>query len=159
MAANSPDFAIEIWIIKAIKLGGGLLMKKILQIAVCGLLSIVGIMAVIPAADARVVVGIGLGGYYGSPYYAPYYGYGYPGYYPPAYYAAPPTVVYQQAAPQVTYAQPPAPYQQGMSASQASQAYTDSQGRTCRQFQSSIDGAPVNGTACLQPDGSWRTVD
>jgi|GEM_PF-3232608 hypothetical protein len=110
-----------------------------------------------------VALGVGIGaccGYY--PYYSPaYYGY-------PAYYAPPPaTVVYEAPAAPVTYVQPqqqpvyaqqPQPAAQPVAASQASASYTDSSGRTCRNFQSNIDGAPVNGTACLQPDGSWRTV-
>ncbi|MGB9153471.1 MAG: hypothetical protein WCD70_10335, partial [Alphaproteobacteria bacterium] len=78
-----------------------------------------------------------------------YYGY-------PAYYYAPPpaTVTYTQPAPPpVTYVVP-----QVLPASQASPIFVDSKGRTCRNFQSSIDGAPVSGTACLQPDGTWHAV-
>ncbi|MDR3423644.1 MAG: hypothetical protein P4M13_01000 [Alphaproteobacteria bacterium] len=101
-----------------------------------------------------LALGIGLGsvccggGYYS--YYAPDYDY-------PTYYVSPPTVVYQTPAPvyvapqTVTIAQP-------VSVTPTSQTFIDSAGRTCRDFQSVIDGAPVSGTACLQPDGSWRTT-
>jgi len=107
-------------------------------------------------------VGFGLGalccGYY--PYYSPSY-YGYPAYY------APPTVVYQ--TPPVTYVAPPAYYTQApayapppapaaVAASQASPVFADDKGRTCRTFQTTVSGSVVNGTACLQPDGTWRTV-
>ncbi len=140
------------------------------------LVAVSGVAALAAPAQARVSVGIGIGGGYGgwgccgyAPYYSPYYS-GYPAYYaPPAYYVAPaPTVIYQQPAPPpVTYVQPsPQPqyqqqqYEAAPPATQTSTTYVDSQGRTCRQFKSTLeDGAPVNGTACLQPDGSWRTVN
>jgi len=116
----------------------------------------------------RVNVSVGFGCCYGRPYY-PYYGY--PAYYPysyPYYYAPPPTVVYAQPAP-VVYATPsPAPVAYTtapaptMSANQASPTFTDNSGRTCREYQSTavIDGSsqPTYGTACLQPDGTWRVV-
>jgi len=151
------------------------------------LVAILG-LAVSPPAQARdhLSVGIGLGGCCGyAPYYSPYYYGAYPYYYapPPVVYTQPPTVIYQQApvyeqAPAPVYQQAPAPtYQQPpaapaaapmapvtsaapapVAASQASEEYTDDKGRTCRSFLSSINGAAVNGTACLQPDGSWRTV-
>lgn len=93
------------------------------------------------------------GGYYGYPY-----GYGRPVYYGyPAYYAPPPTVVYE-APPQVVYAPAAAP----ISVNQTSETYTDDAGRTCREYQSTGKVAghvqPTYGTACLQPDGSWRIV-
>ncbi len=96
------------------------------------------------SAEARIFVGVGLGccGAYPG-YYSPYY---YPGYY----YAAPP-VVYSvpPPPPPVIYVSPPA-----TPANQTSETYVDAAGRTCRQFQS----ASSSGTACLQPDGTWRTV-
>ncbi len=62
-------------------------------------------LAVLPsAADARMVVGIGVGlpfGWYGPPYYAPYYGYY--GYYGPPAYPYPPVYT----APPVQYVLPP----------------------------------------------------
>jgi hypothetical protein len=151
-----------------------------------------GLAALSTPAEARVSVGIGIGGpVYGGgwgggyyPYYSPYY-YGYPGYY-----AAPPTVVYEQ--PSVTYAAPqyaPAPYAQSPYAQQpyaqpgpqsayappqqlgaeqqppeaapvtpTSNTFKGPDGRPCREFHSTMeDGSPVDGTACQQPDGSWRT--
>jgi len=99
------------------------------------------------------------GGYYGRPYhpYRPSY-YGYPTYYapPPVLYASPPTMVYQQPT-QVVYAPSPNVY-----ANQVSQTYIDPSGQTCREYQStgSVGGRlqQTYGTACLQPDGSWRIV-
>jgi hypothetical protein len=155
-------------------------MKKIVLAA---FIALAGIAALAIPAEARVAVGIGVGGgyygpaYYGyAPYYAPYYGY-------PAYYATPP-VVYAQPAPTVTYVQPPtyaqpqptyynqappqgqpqegAPEQlaPGAPATQTSNTFTDSHGRTCRMFKSTLeDGAPINGSACLQQDGSWKTTE
>jgi len=53
------------------------------------------VMMLLPTtASARVFVGVGVGGYYPAPYYAPYY-YPQPYYYPPAYYYAPPPVIEQ----------------------------------------------------------------
>ena len=105
-------------------------------------------------------LGFGVGACCGyNPYYSPYYAY-------PTYYA-PPTVVYETApTPPVTYVVPQAGYSptvavapvQPVAASSASEIFTDSSGRTCRHFQSTIEGAPVSGTACLQQDGSWHTV-
>ncbi|HEY4134679.1 MAG TPA: hypothetical protein VGO34_05640 [Alphaproteobacteria bacterium] len=98
--------------------------------------------------------------YYHRPYYAPrpvYYGYGPRVIYraPPVVYAAPPTVVYADpppviAAPPVIASsvlpggplQQPAPY--------------------CREYQTTttVGGQRTAsyGTACQQPDGSWRIV-
>ena len=95
-------------------------------------------------------------------YYPPGWGYyGYPSYY----YVAPPPVVY--VPPPVTYAEPAPVYyapppQASIPADQASPTYMNEQGRTCREYQSNamIGGAvrPTYGTACLQPDGTWRIV-
>jgi surface antigen len=47
-------------------------------------------------------------------------------------------------------------------ATQASSTFVDKQGRTCREYQTSIvvGGVtkPAHGTACLEADGSWRVV-
>ena len=111
--------------------------------------------------DGGVHIGIGLG--YG--YYPPGWGYyGYPGYYYPPYYVAPPPVAY--VPPPAYYAAPaPAPVYAAPSsipADQTSPTYTDERGQTCREYQSTaiVGGAsqPTYGTACLQPDGSWRVV-
>lgn len=100
-----------------------------------------GVLAPQPAS-ARVAFGIGIG----LPLFAPIYPaplYPAPVYYPPAYYAPP--------APPAYYAPPAA------AAPAAAQAPANAQ---CRQYSTTtvIDGQPQQayGTACLQPDGSWR---
>lgn len=79
---------------------------------------------------------------------------------PVYYYPPPPRVVYAPAPPPVYYAPPPAVvYQQPQTLPggplQAAQNY-------CREYQSTtvVNNQPVQsfGTACLQPDGSWRIV-
>lgn len=74
---------------------------------------------------------------------------------PPVYYPPPPRVVY--AAPPVVYA--PAP----IDAVPASDPYRTSDGRYCREYQAQVmvGGVPQPsyGTACQQPDGSWRVVN
>ncbi len=110
-----------------------------------------GALAVAPqTADARVFVGVGVG----VPLYHPYY-------YPPPYYYYPPPVVYAPPPPPppVVYA-PPAP---AVAVNPASNEYVAPNGQTCREYQSTVivDGVqqPSHGTACLQPDGSWRIVN
>ncbi|MGH7087306.1 MAG: hypothetical protein ACREFQ_00215 [Stellaceae bacterium] len=100
-----------------------------------------------PLAEARVGIGIGVG----VPLYPPP-----PVVYPPPpyYYAPPPPVVY--APPPPVYVPPPP--QAAMPAPPPPQA----QNETCREYQSTaiIDGRPQQtyGTACLQPDGTWRII-
>jgi len=110
-------------------------------------------------AEARVVVGIGVPLVFGpEPYYPPPP----PPYYPPpAYYPAPPPAYYPPPPP-VYYAPPPPPpvYYSPAPATDPGAPYrTD----TCREYQSTtqINGRPqqVYGTACRQPDGSWRVVE
>jgi hypothetical protein len=109
-------------------------------------------------ADARVFIGLGFGGccwggpgggypYYSQPYYAPQV------YAPPVVYAAPPQVVYMQPpVATYSYAVPPS-----VPADQISPTFVDIYGRTCRQFQATVPGAPA-GIACVQQDGAWRIV-
>ena len=104
------------------------------------LAALTGSLAAAPA-EARTFVSVGVG----LPlFYAP----------PPVVYAPPP-VVY--APPPVVYAPAPAPaaYAPAPAAAPATQ--------TCREYQSTIqvNGQPQQsyGTACLQPDGSWRIVN
>jgi hypothetical protein len=99
-------------------------------------------------AEARGSVGFGFG--FGVPLAGPpaYY-YPPPVYYPPpAYYYPPPAYYYP---PPVADATPPSTV--------GDQA---SQDQTCREYQATttIDGRPQAsyGTACLQPDGTWRIV-
>lgn len=91
---------------------------------------------------------------YGAPYYYPPPYYHAPRYYypPPPVVYAPPPVVY--APPPVTYAPPPVTY-----APPAGPAISREH---CREYQAPavVGGEPGNtyGTACLQPDGTWRIV-
>lgn len=100
-------------------------------------------LAMTPApASARVSVGIGFGVPLFAPAYpAPVYAYP-PGYYAPSY------------APAPAYAAPPPVAAVGPSIATNAQ---------CRQYSTTqiIAGAPqqVYGTACRQPDGSWRIMD
>ncbi|HLZ64635.1 MAG TPA: hypothetical protein VKQ29_00325 [Aliidongia sp.] len=92
--------------------------------------------AAVPA-EARTFVSVGVG----LPLFAP----------PPVVYAPPP-VAY--APPPVVYAPAPAPAAYAPAPAPAAQ--------TCREYQSTIqvNGQPQQsyGTACLQPDGTWRIV-
>jgi hypothetical protein len=167
-----PFFAMNMWN----KRLGFILMILLYSLALSGLSEPMGkhmkkfaagflalalvLAATAPAHAARVFVGVGG---YGYPY--PAYGY-YPGYYPYPYYVAPPPVVYAVPPPPptmiapapVTYAVAPTPLGAPVvAANQTSPTFIDSLGRTCRHFQSTSGGAAY-GTACLQPDGSWRSV-
>ena len=139
-------------------------MKKLgLLWALLALVLMGGVTLASKPAEARVFVHVGVGccGYYpgwGYPayYYSPYY---YPYYAPaPVVYAAPPPMVYAPApAPFVSYAAPAPMGAPPLAANQTSPTFVDNLGRTCRQFQST-SGGQAFGTACLQPDGSWRAV-
>ncbi|HVI49687.1 MAG TPA: hypothetical protein VM661_00595 [Candidatus Sulfotelmatobacter sp.] len=115
---------------------------------------------VAPAHADYVTFGYGWGGgpgWHHRPYPGPYWG---P---PPVYYVAPPPVVYYEPAPPpVVVYQAPAPAA-AIPANQASQTFTDQQGRTCREYQTTImiNGLPKAsyGTACLMADGQWRIVN
>ncbi len=83
---------------------------------------------------------------------------------PSVVFAYPPPVAY--APPPVAYAPPPAAYATQpppLQATPASPPYTDSSGRYCREYQSTVmvGGQPQQsyGTACRQPDGTWRVVN
>jgi len=106
-----------------------------------GLLLVAAGLALPSAAQARGFVSFGFGVPLAGP---PAY------YYPPPVYYPPPAYYYPPPAP--AYAAPP--YQAG-----GEQA----QGQTCREYQSTtiIDGRQqaTYGTACLQPDGTWRIVN
>lgn len=146
---------------------GGRPLKAVLAIKavlVAGLaLGATALTAAPASAHGHVSVGIGIGfpvygpgwGYYGPyrPYYRPYYA-------PPVVYAPPP-VVY--AAPPVVYAPQPAYYQEPVQAVPTSPVYRASTGQYCREYQSTVrvDGHYENsyGTACQQPDGSWRIAN
>jgi hypothetical protein len=104
-------------------------------------------MAAMPQAEARGFVRFAFGGPVGPAYVVPP---------PPAYYYPPPAYYYYPYPPPVAYAPPgaypPPPAAAGAVAPQ----------QTCREYQGSVtvggQTQPSYGTACLQPDGSWRIV-
>ena len=122
--------------------------RPVAAAAVMALLAVGASVAMTQPAEARVFVGVGIGVplYYPPPVYA----------YPPPYYYAPPPVVY---APPPVVVSPPPP----VVAQPASEPYTAPNGQTCREYQSTVtvngQQQPSHGTACLQPDGSWRIVN
>jgi hypothetical protein len=83
---------------------------------------------------------------------------------PPAYYYPPPPPVYYYPPPPppVYYAPPPAAYAPPPVAYVPPAPAAPAMAQTCREYQSTvtINGTPqaTFGTACLQPDGSWRIV-
>ncbi|KAB7738827.1 hypothetical protein F2P47_15430 [Parvibaculum sedimenti] len=110
-------------------------------------------LAVAPAsAHGHVSVGIG----FGFPLFAgPAWGY-----YDPYYYAPPPVAYYP---PPVVYAPRPVYYREPIQAEPTSPVYRDSGGQYCREYQTTVrvGGHYENsyGTACQQPDGSWRVAN
>lgn len=116
-----------------------------------GLLLVAAGLSLPSAAEARGFVSFGLGVPLAGPpaYYYP----------PPAYYVPPPAYYYPPAY------YPPAPaYAAPANAAPASPVWSQpAEGQTCREYQSTtmIDGRPQAsyGTACLQPDGTWRIVN
>jgi len=105
-----------------------------------------GVVLAASAAQARVFVGVGIG--IPGPVYYP----------PPVVYAPPPAVVY--APPPAVYATPPTAYVAPAAPPASAQAPV---AQDCREYRSptTIDGRPQEtiGTACRQPDGSWRIVN
>lgn len=101
-------------------------------------------------------------GHYPGPYYDPYFrdrwhprprAWGPAIVVEPGYLAAPPPAVIYVPVPRV---------QQPVQAIPASPVYQLSDGRYCREYQTTItvEGRqqPSYGTACLEPDGAWRIV-
>ncbi|RTR18148.1 hypothetical protein EJ903_16490 [Azospirillum griseum] len=125
-------------------------MKALRRSLGLGAMGVAALLALVPVqalARGSVTVDIGIGGYY--PAY-PYPHHHRHSYYPPppmVVYPAPPVVVYEPP-PRVIYAPPPV------------QVRNTAQ---CREYQSTVmvGGRPQSsyGTACLQPDGTWRIVD
>ena len=121
--------------------------------------SAVSISAIGPAAADSFYLGYSSGPrHHHHRHHYPYYRYGY--YYPPPYYYAP-APVYYAPPPPVVYVPPAAP--PPLAATPLSPAYRTADGRYCREYQATVtvNGAPQPsyGTACLQPDGSWRVVN
>ena len=102
--------------------------------------------------------------HYGPPRHAYYYG---PRYYGPRYYYPPPAVYYYYphyvpvAPPPVVYV--PVPRGPAVAAQPASPVYQTPQGQYCREYQGTLNiggtPQPSHGTACLQPDGTWRLMN
>lgn len=91
--------------------------------------------------------------HYGPPRHAYYYGHRH--YYPPRvvyYYPPPPPVVYV-----------PVPRGPAVAAQPASPVFQTPQGQYCREYQATLNiggtAQPSHGTACLQPDGTWRLMN
>jgi hypothetical protein len=118
-------------------------------------------------AEARGVEGVIIG----APYYAPpprvYYVAPRPVYVygpPPVYAYGPPPVYAYPPPPGVVYAPPPAVYgaPSTVYAPPGAGSGPVAGGLTCREYQATatVGGRPQEsyGTACLQPDGSWRIV-
>jgi hypothetical protein len=118
-----------------------------------------------PPAAARVFVGVGIG----VPLYAPYPP---PVYYPPpAYYAPPPPVYYTppppayMTPPPQTYAPPPlgAPPPGYAPPPGAPPPGAGPASANCREYSSrtTIAGQDqeIHGTACQQPDGTWKIMN
>lgn len=123
----------------------------------CGLALMVATLAVPGAAQARTSVFVGIGP--AVPAYPHHHYYYYP---PPVYVAPPPPVVFVEPAPPpaVVFTQPqPAP----VTVNPAGPAYVARGGQLCREYQTTlmIGGVPQpsRGTACQQPDGSWRMMN
>jgi hypothetical protein len=125
----------------------GYLGARLMRPLLCGIVAAAAAVALsaAPAAahgDGRVFFGFNA---WAPPYYYP------PPYYPPAYYYPPPVV----------YA--PAPSYGTVQPLAAPPGYQDGTGRTCREYQTTVqvDGQwqPGYGTACLQPDGTWRMIN
>jgi len=113
------------------------------------------------AAEARGGVSIGVGvGVYGGGYGGGYYPYPPYYYHRPHYYYPPPYYYYPPPPPSVIYVPAPTPVPAPPAATTNS-VPTASQAN-CREYESSstIDGRPqkIVGTACLQPDGTWRII-
>ncbi|HTI86628.1 MAG TPA: hypothetical protein VL966_08485 [Alphaproteobacteria bacterium] len=131
----------------------------------CGGLALIAAVATFaptPASADSFAFSYGTGHYrpYYGPYHHPYWG---PHYRssvvvvspPPVYYPPPPPVVYVPA---------PAPVVTPMvDATPASEPYRTADGRYCREYTTTTRVGGVlqssYGTACLQPDGSWRIVN
>ncbi|WP_353859925.1 hypothetical protein [Azospirillum formosense] len=132
---------------------------------VFGLALAVGLTALSGPAQARSSVFLSFGGPVYPDYPPPYrHFHGYPpGYGTPVYVMpAPPPVVYvQPAPPPVVVFTEPAPAT--IAATPTGPAYTARNGQLCREYQTTVMvgglAQPGYGTACRQPDGSWRVVN
>ncbi|CAO3377519.1 hypothetical protein [Azospirillum argentinense] len=126
---------------------------------VFGLALAVGLTALSGPAQARSSVFLSFGGPAYPDYPPPYrHFHGYP----PVYVVpAPPPVVYVQPPPPAVVFTDPAPAP--IAATPTGPAYTARNGQICREYQTTVMvgglAQPGYGTACRQPDGSWRVVN
>ena len=144
-------------------------MKKAL-VALSLVIAILG--AVVPTASKADSFSFSISD--GPDYYGPRHSRGWDGprhhgwhhrhHYPRPVFYAPPPVIYAPPVRTVVYTAPaefiPAPT---MIADQSSPTYYNEYGQQCREYQTTgrISGSrgQLYGTACLQPDGSWRVID
>lgn len=137
---------------------------------VFGLVLAAGLTVPSGPAQARSSVFLSFGGPVYPDYPPPhrhFHGYPPPVYGPPVYVVpAPPPVVYVQPAPipapapTVVFTEPaPAP----IAATPTGPAYMARNGQLCREYQTTVMigglAQPGYGTACRQPDGSWRVTN
>lgn len=126
-------------------------------VAMAALLAAGTLVGMSAPASARSSVYVGVGVGFGPAYPVHHHHYRDYRYYPPTVVYAPPPVVYAPP-PAVVYAPPPP-----MAVNPAGPAFYSRDGRQCREYQSTamVGGRPqpVYGTACLEPDGSWRIVN
>lgn len=132
----------------------------------CGAALVAALLALPGAAQARTSVYVGVG-----PAFPVYPAYPYPHfhrhYYPGPVIVAPPPAVYYEPPPTVVYRRPPTvvvvPAPSPLAVDPAGPAYLSNSGQVCREYQTTvvIGGVqqPGYGTACQQPDGSWRVVN
>ena len=127
-------------------------MKRALAWAGASLAVIAALFVGQPARAAHVSVGIGVGvPLFGPPppiVYAP----------PPVYYVPPPPPVYYVPPPP-----PPPPPPPTAAVPPPPPPASPTAGQECREYQTTtmINGTPQQavGTACRQPDGTWRIVN
>jgi len=122
-----------------------------------------------PPAMARVFVGIGVGVPLYAPYPPPVYYAPPPVYYaPPPVYAAPPPAYYappppSYGAPPPGYSGPPPGYTAPPPTASGPPPGPAPASANCRDYQSQtvIAGQTqqIHGTACQQPDGTWRIMN
>ena len=136
--------------------------QPLLQLAKQGFAAAVlglGLLAAAPPpADAEVFIGGCFNCGFRPHFFHPFFGRRVIFVPPPAvYYGRPPAAIY--APPASAYVTPGA----SVSATPVSPPYQAANGLTCREYQSRVvvGGQAQNsyGTACLQPDGSWRIAN
>jgi len=152
--------------------GEGLFMKQALVFLSLALALVGVVMPSSAKAESSFSFSISDGDSYRRPHYDRDFGprhHHWRGYRPQPVFYAPPPVIYAAPVRPVVYQ--PVIVQQApqyissasVVADQASPTYYNRSGQLCREYQTagSVGGSrgQLYGTACLQPDGSWRVVD